>query len=206
MSKSPRDIINRVNKELEEKKIAPGLVLGSTAPNFSLLNQDGKVVRLSNLLGRGFVILSFYRGDWCGHCRKELIELQNNYDKIKSFNAQIVGISPQTPEKAKSLGNNLKITFPLLSDPKQETIRDYNIHFELHQEIQEVYQSNFKLNLPKLTANETWELPVPATFILNQNGIVVDKFVKMDYTKRIEINYILEFLKKNGSKMHFLHF
>ena len=84
----------------------------------------------------------------------------------------------------------------MLVDPQQEVIKKYNLHFEVNQKIQDIYTNNFNLNLPNLTANETWELPVPATFVIGSDKIIKNAFIDMNYRERMTIEQIIETLKK----------
>lgn len=188
---SPRDYINRVNAEMQAENIAPGLNIGEKAPNFTLLDQTGTKVELYTFLKKGPIILSFYRGDWCGFCRKELIELMNVLPKITSLGATLLSIAPQSPVNAKKLAEKLNILYPLLSDQDMQVIKDYKIHFTLPKKMQEIYENNFNLNLPELTKNRSWELPVPATFIIDKTGVIKERVVEMDYKIRMSTDSII---------------
>ncbi|MHA2405000.1 MAG: peroxiredoxin-like family protein [Candidatus Kariarchaeaceae archaeon] len=182
---SPREIIKKINSQLQEEGIAPGLAIGERAPDFTLPNIRNQMVSLYERLNNGPVVLSFYRGAWCSHCNRELNDLQDHYQAITALGASILAIAPQIPEKTRVLEDKHNLQFELLSDVDMSVTKNYKLHFTKHEKIQDIYIQKFKLDLPKLTANQTWELPVPATYIIDSDGIVQGRFVEMDYTLRM---------------------
>ncbi|OLS27104.1 MAG: putative peroxiredoxin [Candidatus Heimdallarchaeota archaeon LC_3] len=197
---NPKEIIDENIQKLKDQGIAPGLSVGDQAPDFDLPDENGDYVSLYELITEGdAVVLSFYRGDWCSHCNRELKSLQDALPQITSLGASIVAIAPQRSENAKGLVDSHSLGFPLLSDEKMETIKNYNIHFTKPYEIQKIYKNILNLNLPELTANKTWELPVPATFIIDRNGIIRAKFVDLNYKNRMGTVEIINILKSINS-------
>lgn len=193
---TPREIINIFNENLTKSGEAPGLNIGKSAPNFTLKNQSYQSVTLSDNLQNGPVILSFYRGEWCGHCNRELQQIEAVGKELNSKNVTVLAIAPQQIQDAAKMHEKNNLHFDLLSDPDFEVIDSYKLKFTLSSEVQNVYQNKFKLNLPELTANKTWQLPIPATFIINQNGIIVERYVETDYTKRLTSEELLELVNK----------
>jgi peroxiredoxin len=192
---SPREIIKKINTQLQEDGIAPGLAIGDKAPDFTLPNIRNQMVSLAERLSNGSVVLSFYRGAWCSHCNRELIDLQNHYEAITGLGASILTIAPQFPEKTRILEEKHHLQFELLSDVDLSVTKAYKLHFTKHEKIQKIYRQKFELDLPKLTANQTWELPVPATYILDSDGIIQGRFVEMDYTQRMPSTEIIKVLQ-----------
>ncbi len=193
-TQTPREIINLFNNKLAQSGIAPGLEIGVKAPHFSLKNQFNKIVTLTDNLIRGPVILSFYRGEWCGHCNRELQQIESIQDQLKLRSVSVLGIAPQQVKDAEKMSDKNNLHFDLLSDPDFKVIDSYKLKFTLSEEVRGVYQNKFNLNLPNLTANKSWELPIPATFIINQNGLIVERYVETDYTKRLTGQELLELL------------
>lgn len=193
---TPRAIINSFNEKLAQSGTAPGLEIGDKAPDFSLKNQFNETVTLSQNLTRGPVILSFYRGEWCSHCNRELQQIEEVHEQLKLRNVAVLGIAPQQVQDAKKMSDKNNLQFDLLSDPNFEVIDNYKLKFTLSEEVQDIYQNKFNLNLPNMTANKTWELPIPATFIINQSSVIVGSYVETDYTKRLTGEEILELLNK----------
>ena len=193
---TPREIIQAFNEKLTISGEAPGLEPGEKAPNFSLKNQFEKIVTLNEILRKGPVILSFYRGEWCGHCNREMQQIESIQEELNARNVTVLAIAPQHPQDAVKMADKNNLHFDLLSDPDFNVIEIYKLKFSLSEDVQDVYENKFNLNLPNLTANKTWELPIPATFIINQNGIIVESYVETDYTKRLTGEELLELLNK----------
>ncbi|MCE7736110.1 MAG: AhpC/TSA family protein [Candidatus Heimdallarchaeota archaeon] len=193
---TPREIINIFNENLARSGEAPGLDIGERAPNFVLKNQAGQTVTLSDNLQNGSVILSFYRGEWCGHCNRELQQIEAIGEELQSRNVTVLAIAPQNIQDAAKMHEKNNLHFDLLSDPDFEVIDSYKLKFTLSSDVQNVYQNKFNLNLPDLTANNTWQLPIPATFIISQDGVIVERYVETDYTKRLNSEELLTLLNK----------
>ncbi len=188
-SQMPRDLLEKITETSShmEKLDGPfGLEIGDKAPNFCLSNADGKKVCLEDYLSKGPVILSFYRGDWCPFCIQELQAFQEVMDKIKLSGTTVIAISPQMSERALSLKEKHDLDYELLSDPDQKVIKDYKLQFTLDSELQGFYMDHLKVDLKKENGNASWYLPVPATYILDENAIVRDRFVSMNFMERMD--------------------
>lgn len=171
---------------LDERSLA----VGAAAPPFTLPDATGTAVALSSLLARGPVVLAFYRGGWCPYCNLELRALQARLDEITAAGASLVAISPQTPDNSLSTTEKLELTFPVLSNVGNEVARSFGLVFTLPEDLREVY-AGFGLDLPSANGDTTFELPVPATFVIDGDGIVVWRHVDADYTKRAEPGDVL---------------
>lgn len=177
--------------QIRRTGIAPGLQVGAPAPDFALFDQLGQAVRLAGLLARGPVVLVFYRGEWCPYCNLTLHSLQQHLDAIEAAGARLVAISPQTPDHSLSLAERHQLRFSVLSDPDQETIRAYRLQYTLPPDNQELFLTVFGNDLRRQNADGTWNLPVPGTFIIDQNGIIQASFVDADYRRRMEPSDVL---------------
>lgn len=196
--KLPQDIIEAIsnsNAMLEAYGVAPGLEVGSTAPDFELPNAEGRNIRLYSLLHKGPVILSFFRGEWCAFCNLELMSYQSIFNEIGESGASLIAISPQTQDHGLSLIKNLPLSFHILSDIHQESIIDYGLQFTIPEMMQEIMLNVMNLDLTKHTANGTWEMTVPATYIIDQEGIIQGSYVSMDFTTRMEPQEAIDIIK-----------
>lgn len=192
---TPRDVIKEFNHNLTDQGIAEGLKIGEKAPDFLLKDKEGIEQSLQNYLAKGPLVISFYRGDWCSHCIRELNDLNDHYDNFKNLGVEIVAIAPQNTTHAKEFQTKFNFKFPLLSDPDFKTIKEYKLDFILSEEIQNIYSTKFNLDLPNLTASGTWELPVPATYLVDQLGIIRFRFADKKYWVRLEATELLEAIK-----------
>ncbi len=179
---------------LRDENTAPGIEIGEQAPRFVLPDATGGKVALDDRLAAGRVVLSFYRGAWCPHCNTELRAQQLILPEITGLGASLVAVSPQAPDDALSLTQRLELGFDVLSDVDQSTIRAYRLQFTLPDALRPVY-SQWGFPLDQQNADGTWDLPVPATFVLDQHGVVRARHVDPDYTKRMEPQAILTALR-----------
>ncbi len=170
------------------------LAVGAAAPDFTLPGVDGEQVSLAKLLTDGPVVLAFYRGGWCPYCNLELRALQAALADITAAGATLVAISPQLPDNSLSTAEKLELAFPVLSDVGNVVAREYGLVFSLPEDLRSVYDG-FGIDLPAANGDQTFELPVPATFVIGRDGSVAWRFVDPDYTHRGDPADVLAALK-----------
>jgi peroxiredoxin len=182
------------------KLAATGLVSralgkGQAMPEFELPDATGKIVRSRDLLAKGPLVISFYRGEWCPYCNLELKALQDRLDQITAKGATLVGISPQTPDHSLSVQQKHSLKFPVLSDANCAVARKFGLVFTLDESLRPIYTA-FGINLKTNNGVDTWELPIPATYVVAKSGRIVEAFVDADYRNRLEPETVLEALNQ----------
>jgi peroxiredoxin len=170
------------------------ITVGEIAPNFTLPAATGEAVTLHGKLNEGPVVLSFYRGGWCPFCNLELQALQAALPEIKSLGANLIGISPETPDNSMTTAEKHQLEFDVLSDIGNKTARDYGLIFTVYEEMRPLYLK-WGLDVPASNGDNSWELPVPATYVIDTNSVVRAAYVDKDYTKRMEPEQILAALR-----------
>lgn len=189
MSNAPaeiREAMTSADMELAASGIARRAIkAGDLAPDFRLPDARGGQIRLRDLLAKGPVVVSFYRGGWCPYCNLELRALQNALPPIKLLGAELVAISPQIPDESMSTAEKNNLAFPVLSDVGSATAKAYGIAFDLAEELRPIY-TRFGHALPEKNGDDSWLLPIPATYVIDTNGTVVLAFVDVDYRNRLE--------------------
>ena len=189
MAKVPaevREAMERADMELAASGILErGLKAGDRAPDFRLPNVHGSIVRLNDLLATGAAVLSFYRGGWCPYCNLALRALQKALPEITSLGAQLVAISPQTPDESLSTAEKNELAFFVLSDVGSETAKAFGIAFDLAEELRPIY-ARFGHALPAKNGDESWVLPIPATYVVDTDGTIALAFRDVDYRNRLE--------------------
>ena len=201
-TKGDLNFIQNSNEILEDLKIAPGIEIGDPAPLFCVKNAEGKEICLEDLLAKGPVVISFYRGDWCPFCRAELIALQEVLKEIESSGGSLLAVGPQSQEQSYMLSKELGLSFEMLSDPDQKLIQRYKLQFEIPANVKSFYLEKLKLDLSEQNADGSWNLPVPATFILDSNGIVCGRYVSTNYMSRMEPQAVTQSVYNLSSSKH----
>lgn len=190
------DIMHRATAEL----IASGQALnarkaGDKAPEFTLRDPDGHAVSLAELLTKGPLVVSFYRGVWCPYCNLELQALQAASPEIEERGARVVAISPQTAPNGRKSQRDNKLTFPILSDEKSRVAAAFGLRFSLPDYLVELYKG-FKNDLPTFNDDPAWVLPMPARYVIGTDGIIAYSEVNPDYTQRPDPSELLPVLDK----------
>ncbi|MBF2017277.1 MAG: AhpC/TSA family protein [Rivularia sp. T60_A2020_040] len=171
------------------------LQAGDRIPSFVLPNAIGKLVDIYQLLKSGLVVISFYRGGWCPYCNLELRALQQALPHIKAYGGTLVAISPQTPDNSLSTVEKNELTFAVLSDVGNQVARQFGLVFTIPEALRPIYQ-RFGINLPASNGDESFELPIPATYVVNTDGVIIHAFVNPDYTQRQNPEEIITILKE----------
>jgi len=169
--------------------------IGSQAPAFSLPNLKGKTVSSANLLAKGPLVISFYRGGWCPYCNLELRALQQYLPEITRLGARVVAISPELADKSITTVEKHALTFDVLTDAGNRVAREFGLVFSLDHDIRPIYKE-FGYDLTQFNGDESWELPIPATYIVSADGTVAHAFISADYTKRLEPTEIIATLER----------
>ncbi len=179
-------ITDRAIEELRQSGLAQrALPVGARAPEFELADGDGKLFRSADALSRGRLIVSFYRGRWCPYCVAELESLQAVLPQVKEAGASLVAISPQTPKQSYFTADQHELRFPVLSDPGNRVARQFGLVYRLPQELEQLYRAIF-INLPLANGDQSWELPLPATYVVERDGTVLYAFADPDHMRRAE--------------------
>ena len=171
------------------------LKVGARVADFTLRNAGGEDVQLADLLAKGPVVLSFYRGGWCPYCNIELRALQRSLPQINDFGAELVAISPETPDHAQDTTETSDLEYEVLSDTGNKVARAFGLVFTLAEELRPIYQ-DFGIELPDYNGDESFELPVPATYVIGQDGVVRHAFVDPDYSLRLDPDDVVATLKE----------
>jgi peroxiredoxin len=163
---------------------------GDRAPAFVLPNALGESVALADALSQGPVVLSFYRGAWCPYCNLELRILQDHLDAIAAAGASLIAVSPMTPDHSLSVAEKHDLGFQVLSDAGNGVARAYGLVFRVDDALNELYLK-MGIDLEASNGEESHELPIPATYVIGPDGIVLLGYADPDYTRRLAIDEIL---------------
>jgi peroxiredoxin len=169
------------------------LKAGDLAPNFELPDGDGMLWRSEDLLRNGPLAIVFYRGRWCAYCNAQLSALQEMHSEIAAAGASLVAISPQTQKHSYMTRDMHKLRFPVLSDQGNQVARKFGLVYRLSPEMQAMYES-IMTKLPGYNGDQSWELPLAATYVVQPDGRILWARVDADWRKRPEPAEILKVL------------
>ena len=199
-SQSPaekRKIMDRATEKLRRQHLGRSAPkVGDTFPDLTLSNSHGKKITLSQELKKGPVVISFYRGAWCPYCNLQLHAYQKRLPEIRAKGAQLIAITPEKPDLTAKMQNEKKYEFTVLTDPKNHLAKKLGLAFKLPNNLKKLYLT-FGINLEKSQGNASWELPVPATFVIDKSSKVLFSYIDVDYKQRADINKILDVLDLN---------
>jgi len=185
----PADVLalmNTTNEELIAQHIKDNaLQIGQKVENFSLANHNGENIELADLLKKGPVIISFYRGGWCPYCNLELKALNDYLPQFKTQSAQLIAISPQLPDETLSTAQKNDLEFDVLCDVSNKVAEQFGLLFTLDERIQALY-TQFGIDFEHYYGDKSFKLPLPATYVINQEGVITYAFLSEDYTLRAE--------------------
>lgn len=194
----PADTLTVMNAATEDL-IATGIAnnslkTGGVIPEIVLPNQNNETINLSEKLNDTMVVLNFYRGGWCPYCNLELNALQKLVPEFENSGAKLIAISPEVPDHSLTTQEKNDLSFEILYDEANQIAKKFGLVFTLPNQIQSIYDT-FGIDVAGHNGDDSFELPMPATYIINTNGEIVYHFVDADYTKRAEPADVLAALR-----------
>ncbi len=190
--------IDHAAEELIQSRLADcALKAGGRAPAFELPDGDGMLWRSEELLRNGPLVIVFYRGRWCAYCNMQLAALQEVHKQIAAAGASIVAISPQTQKHSYMTRDIHKLCFPVLSDQGNHVAGKFGLVYRVSLELQATYES-IMTKLPGYNGDQSWELPLAATFVVQPDGIISCARVDADWRKRPEPEDVMKEIHHRG--------
>ncbi len=158
---------------------------GQKIPEIVLPNAVGNTINVKDILKKNKIVLTFYRGGWCPYCNLELRALQQALPEIEAKGAQLIAIAPESPDNSLSTKEKNKLSFEVLSDTNNKVAKALNLSFTLPKALQDLY-SKFGIDLKTNQGNTNQELPIAATYIVEQDGTISYHFLQEDYKLRAD--------------------
>ena len=190
-----KDLFQKSTQELKQSGIENRIPkVGDTFPDLLL----GKK-KVSQWLSSGNLVVTFYRGGWCPNCVNQLKELNDSLSRLTMTHANLIALSPETEIKVKKTKSKNDLKFLLLSDHKNVLAKQLQIVFEVNKDVLSEYMG-LGIQLEKNEITQAYELPIPATFVINSDRKIIYVFADADYTKRANTSDIIEVLKKSQQK------
>lgn len=173
---------------------AKGLKIGIKAPVFSAIDANGAEFILSKVLKTNPFVLIFYRGYWCPVCNKHLSQIQDSLHLINEMGAKVVAVSPEKPEYLNKMAEKSGAGFTLLYDEDYRIAEAYDVNFIPDAKQLFVYNTVLSAKLKKTHSDDSQRLPIPATYIISQEGIIIWRQFDPNYKKRSNVKEILQAL------------
>lgn len=190
------DIMKRATRSLiDSRQVDKALNAGDKAPGFTLLDSDGNSLASSELLSRGPLVATFYRGVWCPYCNYDLQALEDVRPEIERRGASLVAISPQTQANSRKSQRENHLGFPILIDVGAAVAAQFGLRFTMPEDLIEVYKQ-FGNDLPRINNDPSWALPMPARYVIATDGAIAYAEVNPDYTRRPDPSELLPVLDR----------
>lgn len=173
-----------------EDRILP---VGAAAPAFALRDSNGRIVRSEDLLALGPLVIKFYRGRWCPYCMTELETWRDLYEKFRELGALLVAIGPQAERQSDFMVGHHGLSFPVLSDPGNKISEQFGLVYTVPDYLRAYYKS-ILVNIPFVNGDESWRLPLPATYVISRDSRVLYAEAHADFRVRPEPEDILAVL------------
>ncbi|MDF7809131.1 peroxiredoxin-like family protein [Pontiellaceae bacterium B12219] len=168
--------------------------VGDKAPDFELTNASGETVKLSDVLKDGPVVLTWYRGGWCPYCNLALRAMQKELPNFEAAGATLIALTPEVPDQSMSTAEKDELEFEVLSDLNNTVAQEYGIVYTLTDGVATIYEDKFELSA--YNGNDLNQLPLAATYVINEDGIITYAFLDADYRNRAEPSDITAALQK----------
>ena len=178
-----------------------GLRVGDRAPDFLLPNAHGRLVSSRSLREKGPLVVSFFRGSWCPFCTAEICALQAALPDFMNLKTSLLAITPDTGEFPRELKRAQNLDLEILSDIDFGVGLSFGVIFSVPPEVRALYR-DIGIDLPGRHGSSAWMLPIPATFVIDEDGIIRDAYVEADFTVRQEPSVLVERLKRMVDEAH----
>ena len=169
-----------------------GLKVGDKAPEFKMQDQDGNEQSLSAILKDGPVLLVFLRAEWCSFCVKHLKEFQDNIESIsQEGQAKVIAISPQKQSYMKEFHAENQFSFPILYDESHAVMKDYKVLFHVTDKYNAYIEKVKGERIEVFNGDKEPVMPVPATYLIGQDGNIQYVHYDPDYKKRSDLEEVI---------------
>lgn len=182
-----------IREQVESGRAGRALKAGDAAPAFTLPDADGTTFSSVAKLGKGPLVVSFYRGVWCPYCNIELQALEEARGEIEKRGATIVAVSMQNAVNSRKSAVDNKLGFPILVDAGGATAAAFGLRYQLSPETVELYKT-LGNDLATINGEPSWTLPMPGRYVIAEDGVVAYAEVNPDYTKRPDPSELLPIL------------
>jgi len=195
------EVLHRsINELIASGAEKQALQVGDVAPAFTLPDVDGNPLSSKSLLAKGPLVLTFYRGVWCPYCNFDLSALEEARSEIEARGGSLVAISQQTAPNSRKSQRQNGLGFPILGDHGGDLAAQFGLRWTLPDYLREV-QKALGADLAQFNGEDSWTLPMPARYVIAQDGRIAYAEVNADYTRRPEPSAIFPVLEQPGRRL-----
>ena len=188
-------VVERLVTRLRQHNAGEGAPkVGDAMPPFVLPDETGRMVSLGDLLARGPAVVTFHRGHWCPFCRISIHTLAKAQERIMGLGASMVAIVPDRRRFAAEMKDDSGVRFPILTDMDNGYAMSLNLAIFVGAEMQQ-YMTSIGRILPDYQGNDSWILPIPATFVIGQDGRIKACLTDPDYRRRMTVEDLVAALQ-----------
>jgi peroxiredoxin len=184
--------LSKFGIDTKDNHIPQGLKVGDKAPDFTGYDQKGKMVESKKLLEKSPIVLFFYRGKWCSVCSRYLNSYQDSLNLITDQGFSFVAITPESIENVEQTVKLHNLSFTVIYDCQEKIMKDYDVMFNVTKAYQDKILTSLSIDIAKNNGREAARLPVPATYIINRDGIIVAVHFDPDYHNRATVKWIIQ--------------
>jgi peroxiredoxin len=197
-TRAPPEVVKVFHDSMAELiasgKAENALKAGDHAPAFILPDADGRQLSSADLLAKGPLVVTFYRGVWCPYCNMDLQAIEAAAEEIRGFGASLVAISQQTPANSRKSQAQNKLSFPILADHGGNVADAFGLRWNLGPDLIAV-QKKLGADLSVFNGEGSWTLPMPARYVIARDGKIAYAEVNPDYTRRPDPSELMPTLK-----------
>jgi len=198
LKNAPAEAVSAITSANADFKAAfdpeSAIKIGDTLPSFALSNALGSTINSTDLLDKGPLLLTFYRGSWCPYCNLALASLQSHLTAIKSAGVTLVAITPELPNTALSTVEKNSLEFHILSDVGNVFAEKLGIVYQQPNSLRPAF-AGAGIDFKKSNGDDSFSVPIPATLLVDRYGVVRNMFLDTDYTKRLEPEAALKWIE-----------
>jgi peroxiredoxin len=183
--------VDRLVSRLQQAKVgANAPKAGDKLPRFYLPDERGRIVSLPEMIAKGPLAVVVHRGHWCPYCRINTRSLAEALPRIEAAGGQVVAIVPDRQPYADQIREEAEGLFRILVDMDNGYAMSLNLVFWVGDEMRR-FMSEASVDLAEYQGNDSWMVPVPATFVVGKDGVIRERFVDPDYRKRMTVETML---------------
>lgn len=165
-----------------------GIAVGDTVASFSGITKDNQKYTWNH----GPTVVIFIRGYWCGYCNEHMSHLQDSFSQLTAVGADVVVVSPEKPEYLEKTAEKSGAEFTLIYDSAYSIMKQFDVLWAPDRKMEAKIKKHFGDEMKNSHSDDTQRLPVPATYIIGQDGVITWRHFDRDYSQRSTMKEILE--------------